>query len=311
MSNIHILANGIYFPKKQIENNQLEKKLNLENGYIEKRTGIKKRYYGINETIQDMAVEAVKTLISSEKENQNIGLIITATTSTDMLMPGISNYVQKKLNLSPCICLDILAGCGGYINAFDIAKVYMDSRNIKKALIIGVDKLSEVIDKEDIGTVVVLSDGAGTTLIEKEETNAYPKMYVSHIQAEQDKDNILTYQYGKKLYMDGKEVYKYAVTKTVENINELLEKANISLNDVKYIVAHQSNLKIMKAIASRLHIEMEKMYTDIQERGNTFCASIPIALYDMQKSELLRKGDKIILLGYGGGLNTGSILMEI
>ena len=311
MSNIRIVGNGIYFPKKQMENKELEKILNLENGYIEKRTGIKNRYYAIDETIQDMAVEAVKTLIPSEKDKQNIDLIITATTSTDMLMPGISNYVQKKLNLSPCICFDILAGCGGYINAFDIAKAYIDSRNIKRAFIIGVDKLSEIIDKKDIGTAVVLSDGAGATLLEKEESNVYQKMYISNIKAEVDQNNILTYQYGEKVYMNGKEVYKYAVTKTVENINELLEKANISIHDVKYIVAHQSNLKILKAIASRLHIQMEKMYTNIQERGNTFCASIPIALHDMQKSGLLRTGDKIILLGYGGGLNTGSILMGI
>ena len=310
MSNIHIMKNGIYFPKKQIENDQLEKALHLENGYIEKRTGIRNRYYAINEKIEDMAVEAVKTLFQSEKEKEDIGLIITATTSTDILMPGISNYVQKKLGLSPCICFDILAGCGGYVNAFDIAKVYMDSQNIKKAMIIGVDKLSGIIDQKDIGTAVVLSDGAGATLIEKEDCD-YKKLYVSHIQAEEDKNDILTYRYGKKLYMNGKDVYKYAVTKTVENIKELLEKANISLDDVKYIVAHQSNLKIMKAIAVRLQIEMEKMYTDIEERGNTFCASIPIALYDMQKSGLLKSGDKIILLGYGGGLNTGSILMEI
>ena len=257
-----------------------------------------------------MAVGAVKNLFISENEKQNIDLIISATTSTDMLMPGISNYVQKKLGLSPCICLDILAGCGGYVNAFDIVKVYMDSRNISKALIIGADKLSEIIDKKDIGTAVVLSDGAGATLVEKEEST-YPKIYMSNIKAEEDKNNILTYQYGQNVYMNGKEVYKYAVTRTVENINELLEKANITLQDVKYIVAHQSNLKIMKSIASRLHIEMEKMYTNIQERGNTFCASIPIALHDMQKKGLLKTGDKIILLGYGGGLNTGSILMEI
>lgn len=311
MSNIHIIANGIYFPQRQIKNDELEKILNLESGYIEKRTGIKNRYYAIKETIQEMALGATKNVITLADEKRDIGLIITTTTSTDMLMPGISNYIQKKLEIPPCICFDILAGCGGYINAFDIAKVYMDSRDIKKALIIGVDKLSEIIDKQDIGTAVVLSDGAGATLIEKEETNDYQKMYISNVKAEEDKNNILTYQYGKNVYMNGKEVYKYAVTKTVENINELLEKANISLNSVKYIVAHQSNLKIMKAIASRLHIGMEKMYTNIQERGNTFCASIPIALYDMQKSNLLKKGDKIILLGYGGGLNTGSILMEI
>ena len=310
MSNIHIVSNGIYFPQKQIKNDELEKTLNLESGYIEKRTGIKNRYYAVNETIQEMAVEAVKNIFISEEQKQNIDLIIAATTSTDMLMPGISNYVQKELGLSPCICFDILAGCGGYINAFDIAKAYIDSKNIRKALIIGADKLSGIIDKKDIGTAVVLSDGAGATLVEKEESTSQ-KIYVSNIKAEEDKNHILAYQYGKNVYMNGKEVYKYAVTRTVENVNELLEKANITLQDVKYIVAHQSNLKIIKAIASRLHIGMEKMYTNIQERGNTFCASIPIALHDMQKQQLLKTGDKIILLGYGGGLNTGSILMEI
>ncbi len=310
MSNIHIVTNGIYFPQKQIKNDELEKTLNLESGYIEKRTGIKNRYYAVNETIQEMAVEAVKNIFISEEQKQNIDLIIAATTSTDMLMPGISNYVQKELRLSPCICFDILAGCGGYINAFDIAKAYIDSKNIRKALIIGADKLSGIIDKKDIGTAVVLSDGAGATLVEKEESTSQ-KIYVSNIKAEEDKNHILAYQYGKNVYMNGKEVYKYAVTRTIENVNELLEKANITLQDVKYIVAHQSNLKIIKAIASRLHIGMEKMYTNIQERGNTFCASIPIALHDMQKQQLLKTGDKIILLGYGGGLNTGSILMEI
>ena len=310
MSNIHIVTNGIYFPQKQIKNDELEKTLNLESGYIEKRTGIKNRYYAVNETIQEMAVGAVKNIFISEEQKQNIDLIIAATTSTDMLMPGISNYVQKELRLSPCICFDILAGCGGYINAFDIAKAYIDSKNIRKALIIGADKLSGIIDKKDIGTAVVLSDGAGATLVEKEESTSQ-KIYVSNIKAEEDKNHILAYQYGKNVYMNGKEVYKYAVTRTVENVNELLEKANITLQDVKYIVAHQSNLKIIKAIASRLHIGMEKMYTNIQERGNTFCASIPIALHDMQKHQLLKTGDKIILLGYGGGLNTGSILMEI
>ena len=111
--------------------------------------------------------------------------------------------------------------------------------------------------------------------------------------------------------MNGKEVYKYAITNTVKNIDGLLNKAKISLEDIKYIIPHQSNLKIMKAIATRLQIPMEKMYTNIQTRGNTFCASIPIALYDMQNEGLLKKGDKVILLGYGGGLNTGSILMEM
>ena len=110
--------------------------------------------------------------------------------------------------------------------------------------------------------------------------------------------------------MEGKEIYKYAVTKTVENVKELLEKSGENLENIKYIIPHQSNMRIMKAIANRLKIETNKIYTNIENVGNTFCASIPIALNEMMENGLLQKGDKIILLGYGGGLNTGSILMS-
>ena len=310
MNNIKIIQNGIYFPKKLISNNEIEEKLNLEKGYIEKRTGIQKRYYVEDENIEDMALEAVKNLLKKVENITDIGLIITATTSTEILMPGISNYIQKNLGISQCICLDILAGCAGYINAFDIAQLYINSGNIAKAIVIGVDKLSPIIDDKDIATSVVLSDGAGATLIEKDDSNS-EKIYISNIKAEGKNNEILTYKYGQKIYMNGKEVYKYAVTKTVDNVKELLEKANLTLEDIKYIVPHQSNLKIIKAIASRLHIDINKIHTNIQQRGNTFCASIPIALNDMNEEGLLNPGDKIILLGYGGGLNTGSILIEI
>ena len=110
--------------------------------------------------------------------------------------------------------------------------------------------------------------------------------------------------------MNGKEVYKYAVTNTVENIKELLNTADENIENIKYIIPHQSNLKIMKAIATRLDINKEKIYINIGKIGNTFCASIPIAISDMLEQNMLKRGDKIILLGYGGGLNTGSILLE-
>lgn len=111
--------------------------------------------------------------------------------------------------------------------------------------------------------------------------------------------------------MNGKEVYKYAVTKTVENIKKLLKKADENIENIKYIVPHQSNKKIMKSIATRLNLPENKIYTNIENVGNTFCASIPIALDEMYEKKLLKKKDKIILLGYGGGLNTGSLLIEI
>ena len=137
------------------------------------------------------------------------------------------------------------------------------------------------------------------------------RLYSSNITSYGQNGKILTYNANEKLQMDGKEVYKYAVTDTVKNVKELLKKNQINIDDIKYIIPHQSNLKIMKSIANKLKIDSKKVYTNIENVGNTFCASIPIALDEMFEKHLLKKGDKVILLGYGGGLNTGSILMEV
>lgn len=306
MNYIKIIDGKSYLPQNKISNEEIENEFELKKDFIKSRTGIEKRYYAKDEKIEDMAVNVVLQM-KNEKIN-DIGLIIVATTSSNNAMPGISNYIQKKLKIEKCMCLDIFAGCGGFINAFDIARLYIKTGKIKKALVVGVDKLSSTIDKKDIGTMAVLSDGAGAVLIEKSDVQ---KEYVSNIESEIDEKNILNYEIGQKIQMNGKEVYKYAVTKPVENIKQLLQKSNEKIEDIKYIIPHQSNLKIMNAIAKKLEIPQSKMYSNIQEVGNTFCASIPIAISEMIDKKILNENDKIILLGYGGGLNTGSILLEI
>lgn len=307
MNYIKIIDAKAYMPKQKVLNEEIEKKFNLKEGYISKRTGIKERYYAKEETIENMAVEAVRR-IKEKNDISDIDLIIVATTSSKNLMPGISNYIQKELDIKPCICLDILAGCSGFINAFDIARVYIETGRIKKAIVVGVDLLSNAIDEKDLGTVAVLSDGAAAVLIQKCEEK---KEYFANIKAEKDEKNILYYKADSKIYMDGKEVYRYAVKKTVENIKELINISGVNLEKVKYIIPHQSNLKIMQAIANRLEIDKSKLYINIDTKGNTFCASIPIAIAEMLEKGLLQNGDEVILLGYGGGLNLGSILLEI
>ena len=302
---MRIVASSSYLPSKKVLNEEIEKKLNLETNYIEKRTGIKQRYFVQNETIEEMSIKAIEKLINATKiDVQEIDMIIVATTTTNNLMPGISNYIQKYFDIKKCISFDILAGCNGYINALDIAQMYIKSGKVNKGIVVGVDILSKYTDEKDVGTAIILADGAGATLIEKSENE-----YFSNIEAIPDKDGILTIKSDEKISMDGISVYKYAVTETVKNINQLLEIANEKIENIKYVVPHQSNLKIIKAISNRLGTE--KIYTNIQNVGNTFCASIPIVLEEMQKKNLLKTGEKIILLGYGGGLNTGSILLEI
>lgn len=308
MNNIEIIANGIYLPKNKVASKQLAEKLNIKEEYIIKRTGIKNRYFAEDEQIEDLAINSVKDLIKKDIDIENIDMIIVATTSSNKIMPGISYLIQKEFNIKNCMCLDVLAGCSGYINAFDIAKTYIQSEKIETALVVGVDLLSKIVDNNDIGTAIILSDGAGATLIKKTDKN---KKYCSNIKSNGQKGDILTYIFDEKIYMNGKEIYKYAITETVESIKELLKKSGEKIENIKYIIPHQSNLKIIKSIANRLNIDLEKIYCNIDRVGNTFCASIPIAMNELYENKNIQKGDKVILLGYGGGLNTGSILLEI
>ena len=310
MKQIEIIETGFYLPKKEILNEYLQKKLNLEDDYIKKMTGIEKRYYTETETIEYMALESVKNIFEKNKKlkKEQIGLIIVATTTPNKYMPGIANYIQKNLNIPNCSAFDILAGCNGYITAFDIASTYIQLEKIQKALVVGVDVLSQYTDDKDVGTSIILSDGAGAILLGGQNQE---KKYFSKIISQGNKNEILTCSKEEKIYMNGKEIYKYAVTEPVKMIKNILEQSNISLDDIKYIIPHQSNERIMKAISNRLKLPEDKLYMNIQNIGNTFCASIPIAINEMYEQNMLQKGDKVILLGYGGGLNTGCILLEI
>lgn len=304
MSNIKIISSGKYIPKIQITNKELEEKYSVEENYIFKMTGIKQRFYA-EEKIEELAINAAEKALDNIKEN--IDLIIVASVSETNQMTSISYKIQKYFNIKNCMCIDILAGCAGFINAFDIAKMYIDTNKINTALVVGVEKLSNFIDKTDINTEILLSDGAGAIVVKKSQE---PKLYYSYIESKGQKGDILTYTDNNKIYMNGKEIYKYAVTDTVKNINKLLDISNINIEELSYIIPHQSNKRILESISKKLNIKEDKMYFNVDKYGNTFCASIPIAIDDMIKLNKLKEKDKIILIGYGGGLNTGSILLE-
>ena len=310
MKQIKIIASGKYLPEKEIANKELEEKLNLDSDYIEKRTGIKVRYYAEKETIEELAIKATKDMFKKNKneEKQTIDMIIVATITPENYMPGIANKIQKEFQIKECNAYDILAGCNGFITAFDIASTYIQTNRAKRILVVGVDILSKYTNPEDIGTAIILSDGAGAVLLEGTEEE---KVYSSYITSIEDNNEILKCNRNEYIFMNGKEIYKYAVTEPVKHIKKLLEKTHTELEEIKYIIPHQSNKRIMTAIASRLKIDLSKIYINIENIGNTFCASIPIAIDQMLENKLIEKGNKVLLLGYGGGLNTGVILLEI
>ncbi len=308
MNSIKILATGMYLPKIEIDNKYFNDKFNIEEDWIYKRTGIKKRYWTENEKTSEIAIKAVENLQENNNMNLNkIGLIIVASTNYEDAMPSISFEIQKKFNIENCICMDILAGCSGYINGIDIARKYIELNEIEYALVIGVEKLSKYIDKNDINTAILLGDGAGATLIGKAENRRYAQ-YIESIGQEGD---ILTNKENSKIYMDGKKIYKFGTARVAQNVDKLLEKEKLNISDIKYIVPHQSNLRILNSMREKIGATQEQMYINITNIGNTFNASIPIALNEIVRKSLLEKQDKIILVGYGGGLNLGSILIEI
>ena len=308
MNSIKILATGMYLPKQEIDNKYFNDKFELEDKWIYKRTGIQKRYWTENETISEMAIKSVENLAEKNKDAlEDVGLIIVASTNYEDAMPGVSFQIQKKFNIQNCMCMDILAGCSGYINGIDIAKKYLESNEVKKALIIGVERLSKYLDKDDINTAILLGDGAGATLIAKAEN----KLYAKNIESIGQEGDILTSKENEKIYMDGKKIYKYAITKVAQNINKLLEENKLDISEIKYIIPHQSNLRILVSMSEKIGATSEQMYINISNIGNTFNASIPIVIDEMMKKDLLKDKDKIILVGYGGGLNLGSILIEI
>lgn len=306
MNSVKIIATGKYLPKREVKSEYIEKENNLEDGYIYKRTGIETRYYSIDETLEDLAINSVKDML---RKNNNLSIldvdmIITSSTTYNSMMPSLSFEIQKYFNIKDCMCFDIIAGCSGYINALDIAQKYIATSSAKNVLVIGADILSKN-KYDDIKTQILFGDGAGCMYLKAIEEN---KKYVSNIKSFDDKDQILTCNMNHELSMNGKEVYKFATTKTIENISEILDNSNEKIEDIKFVIPHQSNIKILEKICKKTNANM---YTNIKRYGNTFCASIPIALDELFEFNQLRENDKIILLGYGGGLNLGSILMEV
>lgn len=308
MNSIKILANGVHMPENKVENRYFNNKFNLDELWIYKRTGISTRYWAKDEKQVDMAIKAVENLVSNSNVNlQKIDLIVVASTKFEDSMPGISFEIQKKFDIQNCICMDLLAGCSGYINGIDIARKYIEVDEIESALVIGVEKLSKYINEDDISTAILLGDGAGATLLGK----AVNKKYAKNIESIGKDGDILTCKENEKIYMDGKKVYKFAIEKVTKNINDLLEREKMNISEIKYIIPHQSNLRILNNIAEKIGATKEQIYTNISQVGNTFNASIPIALNEVMNKNILRENDKIILAGYGGGLNLGSILIEV
>lgn len=322
MGNIKITGTGRCLGEKVVSNDDIATIVDTSDEWISSRTGIKERCISIDKNTSDLAAEAATNAIkNSGIDVLDLDLIIVATTTPDSFTPSTACLVQAKLGAKNAVAFDISAACSGFIYALNCARKFLDGIKFKKALIVGSEVLSRILDWRDRSTCVLFGDGAGAVVLECTEENGIIDIYIGSdgvkgkclSTGEFDIDNPFSVkeEYSEsKLSMAGKDVFKFAVNIMPYSVNKVLKDNSISLDEIKYIVPHQANYRIVESASKRLKLPMERFYINLDKYGNTSAASIPIALDEMNEKGMLNKGDKIILVGFGGGLTWGSILLQ-
>ncbi|MDM0893943.1 beta-ketoacyl-ACP synthase III [Clostridium perfringens] len=324
MKNAKMIGFGLYTPKNLVENERLQEFLETSDEWIRTRTGIERRYISLDENTSDLAVEASKKALSQARLSaEEIDLIIVATVTPDNFTPSTACIVQDKLGAKNAWAFDINAACTGFIYALKLGRSLIRSGEANNALIIGAETLSKALNWEDKGSCVLFGDGAGATVLTSTEEDCGIKCV--NVKSDGSKGDSLVIQGlplnspfkdGREvsenyINMNGREIFKFATKVMEESIVEILEKENIKIEDIAAIIPHQANLRIIDYVVKRLGIPREKFITNLQNYGNTSGASIPIALCESIDEGNLKKGDNIIMVGFGGGLTWGAALIKL
>lgn len=321
---MNLISTGSYLPPFAADNALLSDFVDTSHEWISQRTGISKRHVALSEGVADMGAKAAqKALESAGMDASEIDLIILASITADSTAPSTASYIQGKLGIKHAIAFDLLAACSGFVYSLAVAHSMIQSGLAKNALVIGSENFSKVLNYEDRGSCILFGDGAGAAIIKKENIHQLKDFYLN---ASFDEKFTITLDTSKPLEafppqreavpqslltMDGKEVYKFAVTALEDCIQTLLDRNQLTAEDLAYIVPHQANRRIVQSVAKSMKLDIDKFYMNIEEVGNTSAASIPIALDQMNREGLLKKGDKILLAGFGAGLTWGSALIEL
>ena len=318
-----ISGTGSYVPDNVMTNEDLAKLVDTSDEWIESRTGIKERRIVTKELTSDLAYEAGKrAMISANLQAKEIDLIICATITPDSFMPSVACIVQDKLGAVNAVAFDLTAACSGFVYGIVTASQYIQTGMYQNVLVIGAETISKILDWEDRSTCVLFGDGAGAVVLTVSEKKK--GIMVANLLSDGSKQSQLvcpavplSNPYNKsvesfrpKITMQGQEVFKFAIRSITEHIKTLLQKADLNIEDIKYIIPHQANQRIIEHAANLCKIPKEKFYTNLVNYGNTSAASIGIALDELAKGNKLEHGDKLILVAFGGGMTSGAVLLE-
>lgn len=325
--NAYIRSIGVHVPKNRVSNDDLAHKLDTSDEWIRSHTGIGNRHIcGPDEAASDLAVAAAERAIErAEISLQEIDLVIVATASADYPgFPATASIVQDRLGINKAGAFDLSAGCTGFVYGLETACNMLAGGRYRNILLVGVDVLSKIANWEDRNTCVLFGDGAGAVIVSGTQ-NPESGLIDSILRSEGSGAHYLIRKAGGTrepidfastpkediyIYMDGRQVYNFAVRVNTEIISELLEANNVTVDDVKRIIPHQANIRIIQAAAKRLKIPMEKFFVNIEEYANTSAASIPIALNEFHESGELKRGDLLLFVGFGAGLSYGGNLLR-
>jgi len=302
-----IIGTGGYLPNKILTNKDLESLVDTTDEWILERTGIKQRHISAdNETTSSMATKASLDAIKSASiKNNEIDLIIVATTTPDQIFPSTACIVQNNLNIvAPAF--DVQAACTGFIYALSIADNYIKTGMCKNVLVIGAEKYSNILDWDDRSTCVLFGDGAGAVVLSAKNSEG---IISSHIHADGQYNDLLSVE-DKYIKMKGNEVFKVAVNTLSNLVDETLNKNNLDKTDIDWLVPHQANLRIIKAAAKKLSMSLDQVVVTVDKHANTSAASIPLALNEAVKDGRIRDDQVILLEAFGSGFTWGSVLLR-
>lgn len=308
---LKIVATGHYAPANVVTNDDLSKIVDTNDEWISSRTGIRQRHFVTDETNLDIAYNAAKMALDNAGiDKDQIGVVILGTVKPDYLTPSMACMIQAKLELPESIpCFDINAACSGFMYGMQIARTLLMQSDKKYGLVIGSETLSKILDMTDRGTCVLFGDGAGAAIIELSDDNRFFSTLGSR---GNDQVLVCTNENSTDRYvkMIGSDVFKFAVGTVPKAINNLLEQAGVTADDIDYYVCHQANLRIIESVAKKLKQPLDKFFVNLDKYGNTSSASIPIALSEMNEQGMLKEGMKIICVGFGAGLTWGGAYIE-
>ena len=315
-----IIGTGSAVPEQIVTNEDLSKIVETSDEWISSRSGIKERRVAKEENTTSLAILAGKRALENAGVTaEEIEVIIVATCTPDYFFPNTACQVQEAIGAKHAVAFDLSAACSGFLFALSTAQAYIKGGIYQKALIVGAETMSKMIDWSDRSTCVLFGDGAGAAVVSAEETGVLELVQKSNGAGKgvlsckaRETRNVLNHESETKeyLYMEGQPVFKFAVKTVPECVEEVLKKAEVKKEEIRYYILHQANSRIIQSVAKRLKEPEEKFPMNLSLYGNTSAASIPILLDEMNRNGMLNRGDKLVLSGFGAGLTWGAVLLE-